>query len=263
MAQFEIERTLAATGNLFIEVETAASQQRVRMVPIEHIAGGSANLHDAGVLDYILLEYDTYTRPSEGNPNASEARQGSSATVRRVQEWVPTFEQEGPLLPSIDNIEVSTSKRIKHVAVNRMSNWWWGVPDLYAVTFWARAYKKYLEQCHTLNEAYARIAHKVSTASAAGADRAASQMAANPGIDPGTGQPLNVGATAIMELAKISWLADGTPGRFRNGLPLAAMVAAGLEIPPGDDLRRLHRRLRASDNTLDEATKKTMRRGSR
>lgn len=260
LAQFEIERTLAATGNLFIEVETAASQQRVRMVPIEHIAGGSANLHDAGVLDYILLEYDTYTRPSEGNPNASEARQGSSATVRRVQEWVPTFEQEGPLLPSIDNIEVSTSKRIKHVAVNRMSNWWWGVPDLYAVTFWARAYKKYLEQCHTLNEAYARIAHKVSTASAAGADRAASQMAANPGIDPETGQPLNVGATAIMGAGQdLVAVQTGRPVDFSNGLPLAAMVAAGLEIPlqvmtsdasTGGS--------RASDNTLDEATKKTM-----
>lgn len=260
LAQFEIERTLAATGNLFIEVETSQGQQRVRTVPIEHISGGSANLYDSGVLDYILLEYDTYTRPSEGNPSASEARQGSTAKVHRVQEWVPTFEQEGPLLPSIDNIKVSTSKRIKHVAVNRMSNWWWGVPDLYAVTFWARAYKKYLEQCHVLNEAYARIAHKVSTASAAGADRAASQMAANPGIDPETGQPLNVGATAIMGAGQdLVAVQTGRPVDFSNGLPLAAMVAAGLEIPlqvmtsdasTGGS--------RASDNTLDEATKKTM-----
>lgn len=260
LAQFEIERTLAATGNLFFEVDTSGARQRVRIVPIEHISGGSANLYDSSVLDYILLEYDEYTSQSEGSPSASEARQGSTARVRRVQQWVPTYDQEGPLLSRIDDIKVNKNKRIKHVAVNRMAGWWWGIPDLYAVTFWARAYKKYLEQCHTLNEAYAQIAHKVSTSSAAGGDRAASQLAGNPGIDPETGQPLNIGGTAIMGAGQdLVAVQTGRPVDFSNGLPLAAMVAAGLEIPlqvMSSDASTGGSR--ASDNTLDEATKKTM-----
>lgn len=260
LAQFEIERTLAAAGNLFLEVTSKGSKQRVRSVPIEHIAGGSANLYDQGVLDYILLEYNVWDSPSEGNPPPANGSLGDSARVRQVQEWVPTYEQEGATPPTINNVQVNKEKRIKHVAVNRMSGWWWGVPDLYAVTFWVRAYKKYLEQCHTLNEAYARIAFKVSTASSAGAGRVSSEMARNPGVDPATGQPLNVGGTAAlgagMDLVAVQ---TGRPVDFNNGLPLAAMVAAGLEIPlqvmtsdasTGGS--------RASDNTLDEATRKAM-----
>lgn len=258
LAQFEIERTLAAAGNLFLEVDGDGVNRRVRSVPIEHVTGGSANLYDSGVLDYILLEYDVWRTQDQGSPTPSNT--GGSGSVRRVQEWVPTFEQEGPTPARINDIGVNTTKRIKHVAVNRMRNWWWGVPDLYAVTFWSRAYKKYLEQCHTLNEAYATIAHKVSTSSARGAERAASQMAANPGVDPSTGQPLNIGGTAIMGAGQdLVAMQTGRPVDFSNGLPLAAMVAAGLEIPlqvmtsdasTGGS--------RASDNTLDEATKKAM-----
>lgn len=258
LSQFEIERTLAAAGNLFLEVEGTGTQQRVRSVPIEHITGGSANLYDSGVLDYILLEYDVWNSQDQGSPTPSNS--GGSARVRRVQEWVPTFEQEGATATQINNIEVNSKKRIKHIAVNRMRNWWWGVPDLYAVTFWARAYKKYLEQCHVLNEAYATIAHKVSTSSKAGHERASSQMAADPGIDPATGQPLNIGGTAILGAGMdLTAVQTGRPVDFSNGLPLAAMVAAGLEIPlqvmtsdasTGGS--------RASDNTLDEATKKAM-----
>lgn len=260
LAQFEVERTLAAVGNLFLEVTTRGGQQRVRSVPIEHIAGGSANLYDQGVLDYILLEYNVWDTPSEGTPTAADGSSGGSAKARRIQEWVPTYEQEGNIPSQISNIKVNKDKRIKHVAVNRMSGWWWGVPDLYAVTFWVRAYKKYLEQCHTLNEAYARIAFKVSTTSATGAGRVSSEMARDPGVDPATGQPLNIGGTAAlgtgMDLVAVQ---TGRPVDFSNGLPLAAMVAAGLEIPlqvmtsdasTGGS--------RASDNTLDEATRKAM-----
>lgn len=260
LSQFEVERTLAATGNLFFEVDGTGNQQRVRLIPIEHVNGGSANLYDQGVLDYILLTYDTWDRPTEGAPTLNGASSGGNGTSRRVEEWIPTFEQEGPMPATIDGIRVRKDRRIKHVAVNRMSDWWWGVPDLYAVTSWVRAYKKYLEQCHMLNEAYAQIAFKASSGTREGGDRLASSMAANPGVDPETGQPLSVGATQVMGPGQdLVAVQTGRPVDFSNGLPIAAMVAAGLEIPlqvmtsdasTGGS--------RSSDVALDEATKKAM-----
>lgn len=267
LAQFEIERTLAATGNLFFEVSTApaisgetGTRQRVRMVPLDYVTGGSANLYDQGVLDYILLTYQSWDKQAEGTPNLNSVALAGNATSSQVEEWVPTFEQEGPMPAQIDGIKVSKNKRIKHVAVNRMVDWWWGVPDLYAVTSWVRAYKKYLEQCHMLNEAYAQIAFKASSSTRAGGERMASGMAVNPGVDPQTGQPLSVGATVAMGAGQdLVAVQTGRPVDFSNGLPIAAMVAAGLEIPlqvmtsdasTGGS--------RSSDVALDEATKKAM-----
>lgn len=261
LAQFEVERTLAATGNLFFEVRgDGARGQRVRLVPFEHVTGGSANLYDQGVLDYILLTYDAWDRQSEGTPNVNSSSLGGDGKSHRVEEWIPTFEQEGVIPATIDGIRVRSDRRIKHIAVNRMADWWWGVPDLYAVASWVRAYKKYLEQCHMLNEAYAQIAFKASTATRGGGERLASGMASNPGVDPATGQPLSVGATAVMGAGQdLVAVQTGRPVDFSNGLPIAAMVAAGLEIP----LQVLTSDAstggsRSSDVALDEATKKSM-----
>lgn len=254
-AQFELERTLGATGNLFFEVTTSGTQRRVRIIPMEHIDAAASLVEDSSVVAYVRLSYDAWTRVRAGSPGATSVA-GAEAAQRRLI-WVPTTELEGPPLREIEGVAVDQDRVIKHVAVNRMSGWWWGVPDLYAVTFWVRAYKKYLEQCHLLNEAYAQIAFKVASTTRAGTERAAAEFASDPGVDPATGQPLNIGGTAVgMDVVPVQ---HGRPVDFSNGLPLAAMVAAGLEIPlqvmtsdPGTGGSR------ASDATLDEATKKAM-----
>ena len=257
LAQFEVERTLAADGNLFIEVETNAANRRVRRVPIDHVAGAAGNPSDSSVIEYILLRYNVFSRPTQGIPG--DPRTNTSG-VREVEEWVPTTELETPPVSSINSIRVNAAKRIKHVAVNRLSGWWWGVPDLYAVAYWVRAYKKYLEQCATLNEAYAQFAFKASANTREGGERMASRMASSPGVDPATGQPLSVGATAILGANQdLVALQHGRPVDFGNGLPLAAMIASGLDIP----LQVLtsdasNGGSRASDQSLDEATKKIM-----
>lgn len=257
MAQFEVERTLASDGNLFIEHNRANSQPRVRRVPLHHVSGAAGNPDDNSVIEYILLRYNVFDAPQQGVPGDPRT---VSANAREVSEWVPTVELEGTPVNSINDIEVNKNKRIKHIAVNRLDGWWWGVPDLYASAYWVRAYKKYLEQCATLNEAYAQFAYKASANSREGADRMASQMAQAPGIDPATGQPLSVGATAILGANQdLIALQHGRPVDFSNGLPLAALVAAGLDIP----LQVLTSDAstggsRASDQSLDEATKKIM-----
>lgn len=259
-AQFELERSLAADGNLFVEVTTSGTQRRVRVVPLDQVGGAAGNPDDNSVIEYILLRYNRFTTPTMGTPGDPRSGNGTSGQARVVEEWVPTVELEGTPVSAIDGIEVNRGKRIKHIAVNRLKNWWWGVPDLYPVAYWVKAYKKYLEQCAVLNEAYAQFAYKASTNTRAGGERMHSQIAADPGIDPATGQPLNIGATAILGANQdLTALQHGRPVDFTNGLPLAAMVAAGLEIP----LQVLTSDAstggsRASDDSLDEATKKAM-----
>lgn len=259
-AQFEVERTIAADGNLFVEVTTRGTARRMRVVPIDQVGGAAGNPDDNSVIEYILLRYSRFDTPTMGQPGDERSGNGASSRAVTVQEWVPTVELETPPVSSIDGIAVNRDKRIKHIAVNRLKGWWWGVPDLYPVAYWVKAYKKYLEQCAVLNEAYSQFAFKASANTRSGGERMASQIAADPGIDPATGQPLNIGATAILGANQdLVALQHGRPVDFTNGLPLAAMVAAGLEIP----LQVLTSDAstggsRASDNSLDEATKKAM-----
>lgn len=253
-AQFELERTLASTGNLLIEV-AKDNQNRVRIVPMEHVDGASATQDDPSVIGYVRLSYDVWRTATEGAPPTSAA--SPTGTAENVRVWVPTTELDRPPVDNIGDVRVDKSRVIKVISINRMANWWWGVPDLYAVSFWVRAYKKYLEQCAVLNEAYAQIAYKVSSATTGGVDRISAEMASNPGVDPVTGQPTGVGGTAVG--ADVIPVQHGRPVDFGNGLPLAAMVAAGLEIPlqvMTSDAS--NGGSRASDVTLDEATKKAM-----
>lgn len=246
-AQFELERTLASDGNLFFEVTTEGSGRYLRRVPLSEIDSAAADSEDRSVINYIKLRYTKWDRPNDTHG-------------REVEEWVPTIELESPPVASINGVRVNRAKRIKHVAVNRMVGWWWGVPDLYSVTFWVSAYKKYLEQCSLLNEAHAMFAWKAVSSSRKGGERMATSMAQAPMTDPATGQPLNVGGTGIMGAGQdLAPLQHARSVDFDNGRPLAALVAAGLSIP----LQVLTSDAgtggsRASDDTLDEATKKTM-----
>ena len=259
-AQFELERTLASNGNVFFRVFGEGSERRCQRVPLAHVAGAATDPEDSGVITYIKLRYMRWDRPTQGSlapPNSANPPRGRQ---REVHVWVPTIELEGPPVGSIDGVEVDRTSRIKHAAVNRMTGWWWGVPDLYSVTYWIRAYKKYLEQCAVLNEAYAQFAWKATSASRRGNERMAARLTQAPAKDPKTGQPLNIGATGVLGANQdLAPLQHSRSVDFNNGRPLAALVAAGLSIPlhvltsdAGDSASR------ASDNSLDEATKKTM-----
>lgn len=260
-AQFELERTIASNGNVFFRVYTdSAGNKRCQRIPLSHVAACATDPDDSGVITYIKLRYMQWSRPTQGSVPVQNVANPVNATQTEVNVWVPTMELEGRPVSNIDGVRVDRDSIIKHAAVNRMSGWWWGVPDLYSVSYWVRAYKKYLEQCATLNEAYGEFAWRATSASRAGNARMAAKLSQTPARDPKTGQPLGVGATAVLGPNQdLAPLQHARSVDFNNGRPLAAMVAAGLSIPlhvmtsdAGDSASR------ASDNSLDEATKKTM-----
>lgn len=259
--QFEIERALAATGNLFFEVN---GRRALRVVPMCDITDAIADSSDPSVVTYYQVSYDDAGLSVPGGYGdvriARDARTGnrySSGTVRR--EWIPSVEQTGTVRTSINGVAVSRTKRMKHIAVNRVRGWWWGIPDLYAVIMWLKSYKEYLEDNKVLTKAFAQFAWKVTVNTPAGGQRAASRLAQAPTVDPATGAA-SVGAAAVLGANQdMSPLQTIRPVDFNNGRPLAAMVAAGLEIPLQVLLSDAGAGgSRRADESLGEATERAM-----
>lgn len=250
LAQLEIERTAAADGNLFFLVDPA--KRTVQRVPMWEI---SAVATDPSNGEYTKYYKRTYTEYGPGDFSSPGFRNGEQREV-----WYPSDElEERPLRQLDDGVDVDAAKRIVHVAFNRQVGWPWGIPDTFAVVFWSKAYKEYLEDCSTLSKAYRQFAWKVISSTKKGNQRAASRMAQTPRRDPVTGQYLNVGGTAVLGPGQdLQPLQNIRPVDFGAGLPLASLIAAGLEVPlpmltsdPGSGNR-------ATAETLDEPTRLAM-----
>lgn len=251
-AQAEIERTAATDGNLFFLVDR--KNKTVQRIPFEEITEGVSQRGNRERLLYVRrtwndwdLELDSgkgidihpatdpdFTRKSKtwSDPQRDEGRSGASCNM---SVWYPTTETPlygRPVGQRIANDPVDHSKIMVHVAFNRIAGWRWGVPDVLSAIWWTKAYKEYLENCATLTKAYARFAWKVTNDKSKGVRRTASTLAQAPRSDPATGQPLSIGASAVLGAGQdLNAVGRNTSVDFDAGRPLAAMVAAALDVP--------------------------------
>lgn len=253
LAQIEIETSAATDGNLFFLVDR--KNKIVQRVPFEEVTNGVSQRGNRERLLYIRrtwndwdLEVDSgsdfETRPFT-HPDPTRAgrqwmrpdREGMTGAQFRFQSvWYPTpaAMQERGLQRSgrIEGFPVDHSKVMVHVGFNKLTGWRWGVPDILRAIWWTKAYKEYLENCATLAKAYARFAWKVTNERSRGVRRTAAQIAQTPRVDPNTGQALAVGASAVLGAGQ-DLSAVGGRGQvdFDAGRPLAAMIAAALDVP--------------------------------
>lgn len=247
-AQMELERSLAADGQLFFLCDPRT--RTVQRLPFWQITGAVTENGDSETVLYYKRTWDD-----------SEIDLDTGVTEGAMTEmWYPSSELEGQPSERVMHVPVDTRRRIVHIPVNRMTGWRWGIPDVFPCIFWSKAYKEFLENCATLTKAYARFAWKVTSQSGRGTGRVASQLAAAPQRDPMTGKPLQVGASAVLGAGQdLTAIQRSTGVNFGEGRPLAAMVAAGLGVPlpmlttdPGDGSR-------STAETLDEPTILSMR----
>lgn len=130
-----------------------------------------------------------------------------------------------PRIDVIDQGGYKTNKTDTLVCafVNRLTGEQWGKPDLMGAVYWAKAYKEYLEAGHTLAIALARIAFKVKSTTAAQQQAVITKMSSLQ----------DAGATASLgadqDLLAVSKAGAGID--MTSGSPLAAMVAAALDVP--------------------------------
>lgn len=245
LAQLELERAAATDGNLFFLIDPR--RRMAERIPLSQISGAITR---SGDNENILYYKRTW------NDEEVDLSTGAVTNQGALQErWIPSSKYEGPYQSSIQGTQVDSTRRIVHVAFNKQVGWRWGVPDVIAVVWWVKAYKEFLENSATLTKAYARFAWKVTSSTGRGQSRVASQLAAAPSRDPATGQPMSVGASVSMGAGQdLTAIQRNTSVDFDAGRPLAAMIAAGLEVPLPALTSDPSAGSRASAETLDDPT---------
>ncbi|MER6605766.1 hypothetical protein ABT282_07575 [Streptomyces sp. NPDC000927] len=254
LAQMEIEMSASTDGNLFFLVDK--KNKTVQRVPFEEVTEGVSQRGNRERLMYIRrtwndwdleldlgeeIEIQPFTNPDENRhgrqwlrPELGRSEPAPIFNHRSV--WYPTpaaMQTKRDLKAGrIQGDPVDHSKVMVHVAFNRLTGWRWGVPDVLPAVWWTKAYKEYLENCATLTKAYARFAWKVTNEKSKGVRRTAATLAQAPRTDPATGQPLSIGASAVLGAGQ-DLAAVGRNGSvdFDAGRPLAAMIAAALDVP--------------------------------
>jgi hypothetical protein len=257
-AQEELENCLATDGNFFLLVTKPGSPKStdgdVARIPMRQITGTISNPDNSEEIWFYKREWKT--------------------VVTKAVSHQEDVKDNTVYYPAIDYDEANgkprqfkgkkvnwDGQRIAAHSVNKQTGWKWGVPDLLSVIFWAKAHKEFLECQATLVKAYSRFAWKVAAPTAANAKAAATKVGTAPAIDPLTGQPQAVGATAVTGQGTTISSVGRTGGSvdFEAGLPLAGYVAAGLNVPLNELTADAGNANRASAETLGSSNEKVMK----
>jgi hypothetical protein len=255
-AQMELEQCLATDGNFFLMVTKPGAKSKdgaVARVPMRQITGTISNPENSEEIWFYRREWRTTVTKED-----SELEDTKDNVV-----YYPAidYDKTNGTPRKFKNKEVNWDSRIAAHSVNKQTGWKWGVPDLLSVIFWAKAHKEFLENQATLVKAYSRFAWKVATPTAANARAAATKVGTAPTVDPITGQPQSVGATAVTGMGSTISSVGRTGGSvdFEAGLPLAGYVAAGLNVPLNELTADAGNANRSSAETLSSSNEKVMR----
>lgn len=241
----QLEMALATDGNLFLLSERKS--KRIVRVPLSEIAGFVTSDWSNEQITYFKRIWTTSTVDEQNQLHSTEHKA-----------WFPAADFKGPYPASINGVPVEKDFSMTHVAANRQEGWLWGLPDVFAVMLWARAYKAFLEANWTLTLSLSRWAFKLTMPTGAAAARAAAKVAAPvlDGSNPAAGPAPTVGDTASIggggDLTAVN--KAGASLDYDAGKPLAGMVAAGLSI----SLDSLLSETQSGEETLTRATVKIM-----
>jgi hypothetical protein len=226
-AQLRNERSLFTDGNVFVSLWTKPTTGSVsaRILPWDEIHDVLCNPQDASepwfykrVFIENALDYAT------GTP------QPTTKTVFYPALGYRPARGQKPM--SIGGHPVQWDAPVRHVKVNDQQGWKFGIGDSYAAMDWSRAYKEFLESWAQLVKALSKFAWKLTAKPTARA-QAKAKLGAAPPARALTGEPNDVGATAILppEAALEAIPKSGATIDSESGRPLAMMVAAALDVP--------------------------------
>lgn len=251
----EMESCLATDGNFFLLVTKPGAKSKagaLARVPMRQITGTISNPDNSEEIWFYRREWKT---------TVTSATDDKEVTKDNI-EYYPAidYDDSNGKPRQFKGKKVNQDSRIAAHSVNKQTGWKWGVPDLLSVIFWAKAHKEFLENQATLVKAYSRFAWKVATPTAANARAASTKVGTAPTIDPITGQPQSVGATAVTGMGATISSVGRTGGSvdFTAGLPLAGYVAAGLNVPLNELTADAGNANRSSAETLSGSNEKVM-----
>lgn len=260
-AMQSLEQSLGTDGNVHLALFTSplTGRVQVRYLPWDEITDVITNPQDTSEHWFYQREWWSEDR---------DQRSGSIITRREIA-FYPALGHTPLARPAMMRGTTGQVGRIYwdaptvHVCVNALTGWKFGLPDAYAAIDWAAAYREFLTDWARLMKSLSRFVWRVSTKGTRGS-QVRTKIASGPTTDPYTGEPRHAGATAVTTegTALEAIPKSGATMDSESGRPLAAMVAAALDVPvtmllgdPGTTGAR------ATAETLDRPTELTM--GSR
>lgn len=244
-AKQEYEGCLYDDGNFFITNFTnpLTGRVKIRTIPFEEITDKVTAPGDRQTTHYYLR---TWREP--------ELQQdGTSRLVDRKAYYPDLKYQPVTKFKRVNDIEVIWDAPIRHVKVNALANWKFGIGDSYAAIPWALAHKGFLEDWSLLMKALAKIAYVTSSKNAGPAQGRRAQLKGLGELPAGS----SVSMTDDQKLEPLS--KSGATLDSESSRPLATMAASALGLPvtilladPGQTGAR------AVAETLDFPTQVTM-----
>jgi hypothetical protein len=235
-AHDQLERGAATEGNVFICCFTSpmSGDVRIRTALADEVVDIITNPDDRDEPWY-------YIRHVPQKVVEQAYQRGGTRTRNQVAKVAhPALGHRPQQRPkSIDGMPIRWDAPIKHVKVNPVAGWRFGVPDVYASLAWARAYKDFLVDWAQLTKSLSKIAWQATGATKSRAQKVASEITRANGSGIGPVPPLGaapsgpagqaaVGTTDV-RLEAVS--KSGATIDANSGKPLAGMAAAGLGLP--------------------------------
>jgi len=225
-AREELERACFTDGNIFLALFTAPLTGRVqaRSLPFEEVTDVICNPDDRKDPWYYQR---TWTATVFNTDTGLLGHAMSQVAYYPALGYTPRLRPK-----TINGSPVMWASPVLHGSVNRLDGWKFGIGDGYSALPWARGYKEFLEDWARLVKALSRFAWK-ATSKGRNTNQIRTRLGAAPTNDPTTGAQLGAGATAVMSpgttleaIPKTGATIDSDSGR-----PLAAMVAAAIDMP--------------------------------
>lgn len=234
-AHDQLERGAATEGNVYIACFTSpvTGDVRIRTALADEVVDIICNPDDRDEPWFYIREVPQKVVEKAYQPGGTRTRNQVTRIAHPALGYRP---QQRP--KSIDGIPIRWDAPIKHVRVNPVAGWRFGIPDVYASLAWARAYKDFLVDWAQLTHSLAMIAWQATGGTKSKAQTVATGIAkaANgPGVGaiPPVGARPPAGQTAVgtpdVKLEAVS--KSGATIDANSGKPLAGMAAAGLGLP--------------------------------
>lgn len=231
-AQSEKEVELQTKSNLFIVLFTnqLAGKVQVRTFPVEECEDVIRNPDDAAEPWYYVRQYNRM----EFNPQT-----GRLEEKKGVREYYPDWLYDPQVKPaSFGESKVLWDSPVYHVAVGRLGDMRFGIPEHYASLDWAMAVKNDLEDYATIRRALARFAFKLTVTGPNAVKNAKTKMGTTLGANSGASAleknpPATAGSTWIQQAGQLlePIRTAGAQPNPEEGRRLWLMVSAGTGIP--------------------------------
>lgn len=228
LARQRNERTLGTDGTFFLALITnrATGWVRPRTISSDEIDRVISNPEDKLDRWFFLREWtELVTEPGSAPDTTRQRRQ-----TKRV--LFPSIDYRPTTKPSTyGGLPIEWDSPVVELNVNDLDGWDFGIGDAFAVLPFVKAYTEFLTDWAKIVKALSRFAFRASAPTRTAAQRAAQTQAQANDVPPPRGD--RVGATVhqgpgqtLEAIPKSGATIDSESGR-----PLAAMVAAGLEVP--------------------------------